>query len=143
MVVSQLPGKSHPLHPRAGEGAFVPFVGHQQQHLVPVLAERGVTTTVSALHSMSHNRELALFSGADRPLGLALDPMTHRRQLPASDRGKAYRAQQHGDGPAFDPDRESLSSRFRKYATLPVSFSRRGAGRLRIPIIKELMSQTA
>lgn len=106
MLVSQHARLGHPLHPRAGAGCFVPFLGHQQQHLLAAIAERRVMTTASPLHYMAHNRELTLFSTADSPLGLALDPMTHRRQLPASVRGRAYRAQAHGDGPAFDPDRD-------------------------------------
>lgn len=108
-MVSQYRAKLHPLHPHAGEGSLLPFLGHQQQGLLTTLAERGVTTTVSPLHYMSHNRELALFSTADPPLGLALDPMTYRRQLPAAERGHAYKAQAHGDGPAFDPDRDRLT----------------------------------
>ena len=133
MVVSQQRGTDHPLHPRPGVGSFVPFLGHQQQHLLASLAARGVTTTASPLHYMAHNRELALFSTAESPLGLALDPMTHRRQLPPSLRGKAYRAQPHGDGPAFDPDRDRLTRTEREsLATGPLELQRRHGATLLI-----------
>lgn len=133
MLVSQHSNSVHQLHPRAGAGDFIPFLGHQQQHLLAGLAERSVTTTASPLHYMAHNRELALFSSAESPLGLALDPMTHRRQLPPSVRGKAYRAQAHGDGPAFDPDRDRLTlTQRRSLATGPIELQRRHGASLLI-----------
>jgi len=101
----------HPLHPVAGRACFVPRLGHGQQRLLGLLAREGVRTTVSPLHYMGHNRELSLFSSAAEPMGLALDPHTHWRQLPVTHRGKAYRAQAFGNGPAFAPDTDAVDLR--------------------------------
>jgi hypothetical protein len=103
-------GHAHTRHPQASRGSLVPHLGHGQQRLLPTLADAGVTTTTSPLHYMRHNRELALFSSADPPLGLALDPLSNLRQLPASHRGAAFRAQPHGNGPAFSPNAEPLDA---------------------------------
>jgi hypothetical protein len=101
---------------------------HQQQHLLGALAQRGITTTAAPLHYMQHNPELALFVTASAPLGLALDPMTDRRQLPAEIRGKAFRAQPHGNGPAFDPDRHRLTGTERNALAIGPIELQRGHG---------------
>jgi hypothetical protein len=101
-------GQLHLLHPQGGCGSLVPRLGHGQQRLLPILAEQGITTTVSPLHYMGHNRELALFALADPQLGLALDPMMHLRQVPPQWRGAAYRSQPFGNSPSFRPDSEAL-----------------------------------
>jgi hypothetical protein len=109
------------------------LLGHQQQHLLGALATRGVSTTASPLHYMGHNPELALFSSASPALGLALDPMTHRRQLAAPERGKAYCAQPHGGGPAFDPDRDRLTRSERDALAIgPLELQRAHGGTLLI-----------
>jgi hypothetical protein len=101
-------GQLHPFHPLPQRGSLIPRLGHGQQRLLPILREAGVTTTVSPLHFMGHNRELALFATATPPTGLALDPMTYLRQLPATKRGTAYRLQTFGGAAAFDPDRDAI-----------------------------------
>jgi hypothetical protein len=110
MVAMSAIDPHHSLHPCPGRASLVPRLGHRQQRLLSMLAEAGVTTTVSPLHFMAYNRELALFAIAAAPMGLALDPMTHLRQLPPSFRGAAYRRQPHGEGPAFLPDSDAISA---------------------------------
>lgn len=118
------------LHPQAGRASFVPRLGHAQQRLAPLLSDRGVTTTVSPLYYMAHNPELALFARRDPPLGLALDPCTHLRQLPGSERAPAFRALPFGrDEAPFDPDLHRLSDvEIARLARTPVELARsRGA----------------
>lgn len=98
----------HPLHPHSGRASLVPRLGHGQQRLLSSLTRQGSKITVSPLHFMGHNRELALF--ASKTLGLVLDPETHLRQLPASHRGDAYRKQLYGGGTAFRPEQDPISS---------------------------------
>jgi hypothetical protein len=117
--------QSHPLHPRAGHGSLVAWLGHGQQRLLPLLEQAGVTCTASPLHFMSHNRELSLFAAPAGRLGLALDPMTPWRQLPKSHRGKAFRAQPFGGDPTFDPCRDRLSTEERvRLAETPLDAQR-------------------
>lgn len=118
------------LHPQRGRASFVPRLGHGQQRLAPLLAARGVTTTVSPLYYMAHNPELALFARRDPPLGLALDPCTHLRQLPGADRAPAFRSLAFGrEDAAFDPDRHQLSDvEIARLARAPLELARaRGA----------------
>ncbi|MFP5363216.1 MAG: hypothetical protein ACLGI5_10870 [Thermoleophilia bacterium] len=98
----------HPLHPAARRGSLVPWLGHKQEWLLPVLRELGVTMTASPLYYMGHNRELSLFSAVPEPMGLALDPMTNLRQLPAARRSKNYRRQSFGGGAAFRPESDKV-----------------------------------
>lgn len=79
-----------PRHPTVQEPVFVPRLGHEQQRLLPAL--RRVRMTVSPLYYMIHNPELALFAAATHPLGLALDPCAHHRQLPFAARAAGFRA---------------------------------------------------
>lgn len=95
-------------HPRAGQAAFLPRLGFAQQKLVPLLAARGVRTTVAPLYYMRDNPELALVPVAHR-LGLALDPATHLRQLPSEARSAAFRGTAWGASRAFDPERDAIS----------------------------------
>jgi hypothetical protein len=86
--------------------------------------------TVSPLYFMAHNPELALFSTGDEPMGLALDPSTHLRQLPRERRAAAFRALPFGDdSQAFDPDHDGISdAQFAALATVPLELERvRGA----------------
>jgi len=118
------------LHPRAGRASFVPRLGYEQQRLAPLLAGRGVTTTVSPLYYMAHNPELALFARGDSAMGLALDPCTHLRQLAAADRAPAFRAAPFGrDEGAFEPDYWDLSeNEIAELARGPIELARaRGA----------------
>ncbi len=92
------------------EPAFVPRLGHEQQRLLPALRRRGVRMTVSPLYFMAHNPELALFASAKRPLGLALDPCAHHRQMPFAARSASFRALPYGARPtAFDPERDPVT----------------------------------
>jgi hypothetical protein len=100
----------HPLHPRAGRGSLVAWLGHGQQRLLALLEQEGVTCTASPLHFMRHNRELALFAAPAGRMGLALDPMTPWRQLPLSHRGNAFRAQPFGNDAPFQPGLDRLDA---------------------------------
>lgn len=109
---------------------FVPRVGYEQQRLLPVLRDAGVRMTVSPLYYMAANPELALFSGGSDPLGLALDPCMHHRQLPLQARATSFRALPYGSEPqAFDPDHDVVRDPdFVRLATLPLELQRnRGA----------------
>jgi hypothetical protein len=75
--------------------------------------------TVSPLYYMGHNPELSLFTGFAPPLGLALDPHTHLRQVPYQQRAPAFRRLPFGACRArFEPDHSSLSEQ--EYADLVV-----------------------
>jgi hypothetical protein len=88
----------------------MPRLGHGQQSLLPLLAERGVKTTVTPLYYLEHNPQLALLP-ADR-MGRVLDPCTQLRQKPWSERAKGFRAQEFGNQPEpYDPDRARLDDR--------------------------------
>lgn len=107
------------LHPDRGEPRFIPRLGHRQERLGRLLAAQGVTMTVSPLYYMAHNPELSLFTGFAPPLGLALDPATHLRQIAWKDRAPAFRSLPFGRSRSkFDPNRSSLSER--EYADLVV-----------------------
>jgi hypothetical protein len=117
-------------HPGADAPLFVPRVGYEQQRLLPVLRDAGVQMTVSPLYYMAANPELALFSGGSEPLGLALDPCMHHRQLPLEARAASFRALPYGSEPqAFDPECDAISDwEFVRLATLPLELQRnRGA----------------
>jgi hypothetical protein len=108
------------LHPEPESPRFIPRLGHRQERLGALLAKQGVTMTVSPLYYMAHNPELALFTAHKPPLGLALDPATHLRQLPFAQRAPAFRALSFGRlADTFDPDRSPI--REREYAELVTS----------------------
>jgi len=118
------------LHPEPGSPHFIPRLGFRQERLGPLLAKQGVTMTVSPLYYMAHNPELALFTARKPPLGLALDPATHLRQLPHSQRAPAFRALPFGRLPAaFDSDRSPISEvEYADLVTSPLDLARaRGA----------------
>jgi hypothetical protein len=100
-----------PSRPTVAGPAFVPRLGHEQQRLLPTLRRRGIRMTASPLNFMAHNPELALFASANRPLGLALDPCAHHRQLPFAARSASFRALPYGAlATAFDPDHDPVSN---------------------------------
>jgi hypothetical protein len=118
------------LHPEPGSPRFIPRLGHRQERLGPLLAREGVTMTVSPLYYMGHNPELALFTLHKPPLGLALDPTTHLRQLAFESRAPAFRALPFGRArAAFDPNTSSLSEQeYAELVTSPLDLARaRGA----------------
>jgi hypothetical protein len=86
--------------------------------------------TVSPLYFVEHNPQLALFARHDPPLGLALDPATHLRQVPFERRAASFKKLSFGGArTTFDPDRSTLSEQ--QYADLvrgPLDIARgRGA----------------
>jgi hypothetical protein len=86
--------------------------------------------TVSPLYYMGHNPELSLFTGFKPPLGLALDPACHLRQIPYEQRAPAFRKLSFGRSRAtFDPDRSKLSEQeYADIVTEPLDLARaRGA----------------
>jgi hypothetical protein len=118
------------LHPEPTEPRFIPRLGHRQERLGRLLAAEGVTMTVSPLYYMDHNPELALFTGFAPPLGLALDPATHLRQLPYMQRAPAFRKLSFGRCRAkFDPDHSRLTEQeYADLVTQPLNLARpRGA----------------
>lgn len=118
------------LHPEPGSPRFIPRLGHRQERLGPLLAKEGVTMTVSPLYYMDHNPELALFTLHTPPLGLALDPATHLRQIAYEQRAPAFRALPFGRSRAlFDPDSSALGEReYAELVTSPLDLARaRGA----------------
>jgi hypothetical protein len=117
-------------HPRDEAPLFVPRLGYEQQRMLPALERAGVRMTVSPLYYMAANPELALFTGGEHQLGLALDPCAHHRQLPFERRSASFRSLPYGSAPqAFDPDRDAISAdEFTRLATLPLELQRnRGA----------------
>jgi hypothetical protein len=69
---------------------------------------------------MQHNPELALFAAAERPLGLALDPCAHHRQLPFAARSASFRELPYGAAAtAFDPDHDPLDDQ--QFLTLAIT----------------------
>jgi hypothetical protein len=99
-------------HPSVVAPAFIPRLGYEQQRLLPALRQRGIRMTVSPLYYMQHNPELALFAVADTPLGLALDPCAHHRQIPFAARSASFRELPYGDSAtAFDPERDALDEK--------------------------------
>jgi hypothetical protein len=131
--VEQIKNESHGelrLHPEPGFPRFIPRLGHRQERLGPILAREGTTMTVSPLYYMGHNPELSLFTGFSPPLGLALDPHTHLRQLPYSRRAPAFRSIGYGASrTAFDPESSNLSEQeYADLVTQPLDLARsRGA----------------
>jgi hypothetical protein len=84
-------------------------LGHGQQGLVPLLVERGVTTTAAPLYFLDHNPQLS-FVPADKQLGSVLDPVTTLRQKHYADRPQAFRDLTFGaEADIFVPDRARLS----------------------------------
>ncbi len=86
--------------------------------------------TVSPLYYMAHNPELALFSRFALPLGLALDPSTHLRQVDYTHRARAFRNLPFGSArERFDPDHSTLSEHeYVDLVTAPIDLARaRGA----------------
>ena len=119
------------LHPTAGRGMLVPWLGNGQQRLLKLLANEAVTCTASPLHFMAHNAELALFAAAPTRMGLVLDPLTLWRQLPRSHRGAAYRREPGGDAAIFDPDTDTLAaSELAELAEDPLDAQRARGGTL-------------
>ena len=100
-----------------------------------LLAKQGVTMTVSPLYYMAHNPELALFTARKPPLGLALDPATHLRQVPHPDRASAFRALPFGHEPqAFDPDHSPIGERaYAELVTAPLDLARARGATLLLP----------
>ncbi len=97
-------------HPTVDEPLFIPRLGYEQQRLLPVVREHGVRMTAAPLYYMVPNPELALFATGSAPLGLALDPCAHHRQLPLLRRSASFRDLPYGSCPtAFDPDRDPIS----------------------------------
>jgi len=118
------------LHPELDRAVFIPRLGFRQERLAPLLAAEGVTMTVSPLYFVKHNPQLALFARHDPPLGLALDPATHLRQVPFERRAASFKSLPFGSArAAFHPDRSRLSEQ--QYADLvrePLDMARgRGA----------------
>jgi hypothetical protein len=86
--------------------------------------------TVSPLYYMGHNPELSLFTGFAPPLGLALDPASHLRQLPFKQRAPAFRRLPFGRcRTKFDPDSSPVSEQeYAELVTQPLDLARaRGA----------------
>ena len=86
--------------------------------------------TVSPLYYMGDNPELALFTAHRPPLGLALDPATHLRQLSHAERAPAFRALPFGSlRETFDPDRSTIDEHaYAELVTAPLDLARaRGA----------------
>jgi hypothetical protein len=105
------------LHPELDRALFIPRLGFRQERLAPLLAAEGITMTVSPLYFVEHNPELALFARHDPPLGLALDPATHLRQVPFERRAASFKTLPFGRArTTFDPDRSPLSEQ--QYADL-------------------------
>jgi hypothetical protein len=130
--VEKVDGEPTPLrlHPELERARFIPRLGFRQERLAPLLAREGITMTVSQLYFVQHNPELALFARHDPPLGLALDPATHLRQVPFAQRAASFKSLPFGRSKAtFDPDRSKLSEN--QYADLvrePLELARsRGA----------------
>jgi hypothetical protein len=118
------------LHPELERALFIPRLGFRQERLAPLLAQEGITMTVSPLYYMEHNPELALFAQPDVALGLALDPATHLRQVPYDRRAASFKKLPFGDSRAtFDPDRSALSEKlYADLVTQPLGLARgRGA----------------
>lgn len=66
--------------------------------------------TAAPLYYTTPNPELALFTAGPDPLGLALDPCAHHRQLPPAARSGSFRKLSYGgSSTAFDPDRDPVS----------------------------------
>jgi len=98
------------LHPQPGAPCWIPRLGQGQQRLAPLLAARGTRMTASPLYYAFHNPQLTLFTHAEPPLGLALDPCTHLRQLPPVRRASAFRALPFGSSSApFDPGHDTIT----------------------------------
>jgi hypothetical protein len=120
------------LHPEPDRALFIPRLGFRQERLVPLLAAEGITMTVSPLYFIKHNPQLALFARHDPPLGLALDPATHLRQVSFERRAASFKTLPFGGARAtFDPDRSKLSEQ--QYADLvrePLDIARGRGGTL-------------
>jgi hypothetical protein len=120
------------LHPEIDRARFIPRLGFRQERLAPLLAAEGITMTVSPLYFVKHNPQLALFGRHDPPLGLALDPATHLRQVPFERRAASFKSLPFGRSRAtFDPDRSTLSEQ--QYADLvrePLDMARSRGGTL-------------
>lgn len=118
------------LHPEIDRARFIPRLGFRQERLVPLLAKEGITMTVSPLYFVEHNPELALFARHDPPLGLALDPATHLRQVPFEQRAASFKSLPFGRSRAkFDPDRSRITeSQYADLVREPLELARsRGA----------------
>jgi hypothetical protein len=120
------------LHPELDRARFIPRLGFRQERLAPLLAAEGITMTVSPLYFVEHNPELVLFARHDPPLGLALDPATHLRQVPFERRATSFKRLPFGRArTTFDPDRSQLSEQ--QYADLvrvPLDVARGRGGTL-------------
>lgn len=98
-------------HPTVDEPLFIPRLGYEQQRLLPVVRDHGVRMTAAPLYYMAPNPELALFATASAPLGLALDPCAHHRQLPLLRRSASFRDLPYGSCPTVsDSDRDPISA---------------------------------
>lgn len=127
--VDGISGDDLDLHPRVERAQFLPRLGHGQQSLVPLLAARGVRTTVSPLYYATHNPELSLLPSQNQ-MGSVLDPCTQIRQKPWAQRAEAFRAQSFGnDAEPYDPDSARLTDQqLLALATGPIDAARgRGA----------------
>jgi hypothetical protein len=108
-IVDGISGGDLGLHPRVDRALFLPRLGQGQQSLVPLLAERGVRTTVSPLYYAGHNPELSLMPSQNQ-MGSVLDPCTQIRQKRWAERGDAFRMHPFGNDPeAYDPDLARLT----------------------------------
>jgi hypothetical protein len=124
------PSSALRLHPGPGTPRFIPRLGYGQQRLGRLLAAEGVTMTVSPLYYVADNPQLTLFTLFDPPLGLALDPATHLRQVAYDLRAPAFRALPFGSKRSpFDPDTSALSENdYAALVTAPLDMARaRGA----------------
>lgn len=97
-------------HPTVEVPLFIPRLGYEQQRLIAILRDEGVRMTAAPLYYTTPNPELALFAAGPSPLGLALDPYGHHRQLPFAARSSSFRKLSYGGSlVAFDPDRDPIS----------------------------------
>lgn len=125
----QRPAVGTTPHPSVDRPQFIPRLGHGQQGLLPLLAARGVLTTVAPLYYLRHNPELSLLP-AHHQMGTVLDPCTHARQKPREDRAEGFRALSFGNDPdPYEPDHTRLTDdEFLRLAIEPMDVQRgRGA----------------
>lgn len=118
-------------HPRTGRGQFLPRLGYGQQDLVPILRDRGITTTVVPLHFLHGNPQLSMLP-VDRPAGLVLDPCCQRRLLPWSERSSSFRSLAFGNDPEpYEPDMARLTdAQILSLSIEPVAAARERGGTL-------------
>ena len=80
----------------------MPRLGLGQQGLIPVLSERGVTTTASPLYYVSHSPELSLVRDQPQWASFSIPAPTSGR---SPDNAPTASAQPFGNDPEpYDPD---------------------------------------